>query len=348
MSIIKYLIQRYSTPFCLSVLIIFINTFIFINTSARADHPTPAFGTEASGPINTISAEPLARGQQAFGLRTEIINSHAFSDATLESLAARGIEGVHSTDRLSSTSLVLARGVSDDLTLSVRLPHVARNNIREGELENGVAEVHSKGDAAGIGDAVFFSQYRFFKQDTTGASLLFGIKAPTGKTDVNNRGVRLDAELQPGSGSWDVLVGMALSHQSGHVGYHANMLVNKTTRGSQATDSGDAFFYNAALSYRLVDDKPDHPHSREATAHAHLMWDLLFEINGETRGKTRVAGTSQPHAGGSAIYLAPGIRLSSSAGWTGFLSLGIPISEDPNGVQTEVDYRLVGGVSFGF
>lgn len=316
-----------------------------INTPVMADHPTPAFGAEASGPINTISAGTLARGQRAIGLRTEIIHSDTFSDEALESLAARGIEGVHSSDRLSNISVAFAYGVSDKLTLSVRLPYVRRNNIREGELEDGVAEVHSKGDAAGIGDAVFFGQYRFFKQDSTSASVLFGAKAPTGKTDVNNQGVRLDAEFQPGSGSWDVLAGVAFSHQREHVGYHANVLYNKTTEGSQDTDSGDAFFYNAALSYRL---SGGHSHHKDMSEHGHVAWDLLLEINGETRGKTKIAGNSEPHSGGRVIYLAPGIRFSSGAGWTGFLSLGIPVSEDPNGVQTEVAYRLVSGVSFGF
>lgn len=322
---------------------------ILISTPVMADHPTSAFGTEASGPINTISAGQLARSQQAIGLRTEIINSNAFSDVALKNLAARGIEGAHSTDRLSSTSLALAYGVSDDLTLSVRLPYIKRNNIREGELEDGVPEVHSKGDSEGIGDAVFFGQYRFFKRDSTGASILFGVKAPTGKTDVNNQGAQLGAELQPGSGSWDVLAGAAFSKQRGRAGYHANVLYNRTTEGSQDTDSGDTFSYNVALSYRLSDGKHDHPHSKDATAHGHLIWDLLLEINGETRGKTRIAGNPEPHSGGSVIHLSPGIRLSSSTNsWTGFLSLGMPVSENPNGVQTEVDYRLVGGVSFGF
>lgn len=318
-----------------------------INTPVMADHPAPAFGTATSGPINTISAGTLARGQWAIGLRTEIINSDIFSDAALETLAARNIEGVHSIDRTSSTSLALAYGVSNNLTLSVRLPYVTRNHIREGELEDGVAEVHSKGDATGIGDAAFFGQYRFFKDNSTSASFLFGAKAPTGKTDVDNQGARLDAELQPGSGSWDVLAGVAFSRQHGRMGYHANVLYNKTTEGSQNTDIGDAFFYNAALSYRLSNGERNHPH-QDAAEHAHLVWDLLLELNGEARGKTRVGTNPEPHSGGSVIYITPGIRVSSSAGWTGFLSLGVPVSENLKGVQTGVNYRLVAGMSFGF
>lgn len=341
----RYFPFKYLSPKYRAMLFLWPIVMVLISTPARADHPTAAFGSEVSGSINTISGEPLARGQRVIGLRTEIINSDAFSDEALESLAASGIEGVHSIDRLSSTSLVLAYGISDDLTVGLRLPYLRRNNIREGEMEGGVPEVHSKGDAAGLGDTVFFGQYRFFKQDSMDASILFGVKAPTGKTDVNNQGARLDAELQPGSGSWDAFAGAAVSRRRGRVGYHANVLFNQTTKGSQDADSGDAFFYNAAFSYRLT--RGDHLHQASAE-HNHFIWDLLLELNGETRGKNKVAGEPQPHSGGSLLYLSPGFRLSFGAGWTAFLSYGIPVSQDPNGAQAKVDDRLIGGVSFGF
>lgn len=315
----------------------------FVHTRALADHPTPAFGTEASGPINTISALQLGRGRAIIGLRTEIINTEPFSDEALEGFAARGIEGVHSLGRLSSTSLALAYGWSDDLTISMRLPYVKRSNIREGELEAGAPEVHAKGGSAGLGDALFFGQYRFWKNDAQGLSLLLGVKAPTGKTNVSNLGERLETELQPGSGSWDLLSGLALSTRRGRMAYHANVLYNKTARGTRDTDLGDAFFYNAALGYRLGIGDSRHAHP-DSTGHSHLAWDLLLELNGEWRGRNKVAGEVQPHSGGNQAYLSPGVRLSSNTGWTGFLSLGIPVWKDPHGEQAEIRYRLVGGI----
>jgi hypothetical protein len=60
----------------------------------------------------------------------------------------------------------------------------------------------------GIGDAMLLVKYRFYRQDsergTTQASVTFGPKLPTGRTDLNDvNGNRLPASLQPGSGSTD-------------------------------------------------------------------------------------------------------------------------------------------------
>ena len=86
-------------------------------SNAMADHPSAAFGSETSGPINTISAIPLAKDQWALGVRTELTNFNSFSDAQLEEFAASGKEGVHSVDVLTSTSIAVGYGVSENLTL---------------------------------------------------------------------------------------------------------------------------------------------------------------------------------------------------------------------------------------
>ncbi len=90
--------------------------------------------------------------------------------------------------------------------------------------------------------------YRFFSANNVDASILFGVKAPTGNThEKDNDGIRFESEFQPGTGSWDYIIGTAISLTSGPVGYHANILYNKTTEGSQHTEIGDALSYNAAF-----------------------------------------------------------------------------------------------------
>ena len=313
---------------------------LLFGTDAWADHPTAAFGSEASGPINTIAATPMPRGQWSIGLRTEVINFDEFSDAELEGFAAQGLEDVHSVNRLTSTSLAVAYGITEDVTVSVRIPYVDRKNIREGELEGGVPEAHSHGDSSGIGDAVVLGQYRLMQRPGLDSALLFGVKAPTGKTSNTDNGVRLDTEFQPGTGAWDFLIGAAVSKQTGRVGYHGNVLYNKTTEGSQDTEIGDAFFYNAAFSYRLSGEDGH-------TAHTHLQWDILLELNGETRQKNKIAGAREANTGGTVIYLSPGLRLSSGSKWSAFLSIGLPVTENLNGEQAGFDYRIVAGVSMG-
>ena len=278
-------------------------------------------------------------------MRTEVVNFDRFSDRELADFAAAGEEHVHSVDRLLSLSASLAYGVSDDLTLSARLPYVDRDNIREGEIEDGEAEAHEHGDANGIGDLSVLAQYRFFEHQYFDASVIAGVKAPTGKTNEKDGGRRLDAEFQPSTGSWDGLLGGSVSVDAGRVGVHSNVLYNLTTEGDQDTEIGDAFFYNLGIVYSLSSDEQGDHHDHD---HSHLKWDLMLELNGEYREKNDVDGEQDENTGGDVIFLSPGVRLSSSNSWSLFLSVGKSVYDDFNGRQTDVDYRLVGGFGFAF
>ncbi len=54
-----------------------------------------------------------------------------------------------------------------------------------------------------------------------------------------------------------------------------------------------------------------------------------------------------PNSGGNVVYLSPGLRLSHER-WPGFVSLGVPIINDLNGLQAEPDWRLLTGVAVNF
>lgn len=173
-----------------------------------------------------------------------------------------------------------------------------------------------------------------------------GFKAPSGETHESGRGERLETEFQPGTGSWDFLIGGALSRARGRWGLHANLLFHLTNEGSQDTEFGNALFYNAAVVYALSEN--GHPHHGEHIgSHPHLRWDAMLEINGETRWKNEIGSTSEAHSDGTVVYLSPGLRVSYRQVGA-FVSIGYPIVDAPKGVQTDVDFRLIGGVSFVF
>ena len=320
-----------------------------LSASAGADHPTVAFGSEASGPINTIAATALPVGKWAVGLRNELIDRDAFANQRLVSLVERGVEDVHSVDPINSASISLAYGFSERVTVSARLPWVMRDNIREGELEDGEAEAHAHGDVSGLGDLVLLGNYRAIHSNGFDGAWQLGFKAPSGTTDEDDAGARLETEFQPGTGSWDFLVGGAMSKTLGRWALHTNVLLNLTTEGAQNTELGDAVFYNLAAVFALNRNEPvdDHHHGAAHAAHPHLRIDAMLEINGETRWKNEIAGVSEVNSGGTIVYLSPGVRASyGKVG--GFISFGYPIVDDAKGVQTDVDFRLVGGVSFMF
>lgn len=321
---------------------------LLLSNLALADHPTVAFGLESAGPINTISGTTAPEGVVAFGLRTEIINNDQFSTSKLESYGAAGKEGVHSIDEIRNTSLSAAYGMTDDLTLSLRLPYIERKNIRESEEghHHGEGEAHTHGDSSGYGDILFMGNYRFYSANNLDVSVLFGVKAPSGETnEKDNDGERFETEFQPGTGSWDYLLGAAVSQTVGSVGYHANILYNETTEGSQHTEIGSALSYNAAVTYRLN----SHDHSSHGHQHTdkpnEVKWDISFEANGETRRENKIAGLTEDNSGGTTVYLSPGIKVSAG-GFGGFLSVGVPVIENTKGVQTDVDTRIVAGLSY--
>ncbi len=315
-------------------------------STASADHPTAVFGSEHGGPLNTISATSLPRGSWAMGMRTEVINSNAFSDAELAGLASVGVEDVHAIDHIISASASFAYGVSDKLDLGIRIPWVLRENIREGELEDGEAEAHSHGDAQGIGDLVVLANYQVYSRNGYDWAIQGGVKAPTGETNESDRGSRLETEFQPGSGSWDVLVGGAASTTLGAFGLHASILYSATSEGSQGTEIGDALHYNFALVFN-----PGRDHDHRAHEHASLIddlrWELMLEINGEQRWEDRVRNTTEANSGGNVVYLSPGARISYQ-NISAFLSYGYPVVDDSIGWQSDFDFRLSGGIAVAF
>ncbi|MBL4739452.1 MAG: hypothetical protein JKY12_00565 [Sneathiella sp.] len=107
---------------------------------------------------------------------------------------------------------------------------------------------------------------------------------------------------------------------------------------------------STAVTYRL--SSHDHStHEQSKNGHYHnnktngIKWDLLLEVNGETRRKNRVIGHLEENSGGTTAYLSPGVKFSAK-GFGGFISVAIPIIENLKGKQTDVDSRIVAGISF--
>jgi hypothetical protein len=338
-----------------------------IGSIAWADHPGVGFGASSSGPITTISASTLPAGAKSVGLEVTRVRAKPFSDEELAGYAGRHIHA-HSADSLTSTSIGLGYGVTNDFTIGLRLPYIHRDNVRAGhhshtgDVATNAVEAH--GDSRGIGDSSVIGKYRFLNDSISNqeAALLVGLEVPTGTTNRRNlQGARFETEHQPGSGSWDPLVGLAYTKRIGKMSFDTSVLYKIATRGAQAADLGDQFFYNAAVSYRLKDAVGEqaephhhHDHSREQKHHHHsevtepfgsMNVDLVLELNGEWQEKQKLAGVVDNNSGGNALYLSPGLRLSSTSNWTANLSLGIPIAQNLNGAHPESDWRMTVGVS---
>lgn len=305
--------------------------------SARASHTgsNSLGGGQISGAIGTESAIGLGRGGWAFGLRTEYVNIQTLpADLALELHEADEDADLHRVRSLWSTSLGLAYGVSDDLTVGFRLPYNVRNSVSEPHD----GEIESLGDATGFGDLSVFGQYRFFRDDQAGhhSAVLFGIKAPTGNTDEETvDGERFEAEHQPGSGSWDPFLGLAYTRVAGATTFNVSSVYTLASEGTQNTNLGDSFSYNAAVSHRL-------------SGAGNNPIDLILELNGTWRERQSVDGERERNSGVNQLYLSPGIHVALSDDVGLGLSFGLPLVERFKGDQDKLDYRLQGALTFRF
>jgi len=290
-------------------------------------------GTGHTGPINTVSALTVAKGLWGVDFMAEYTSFDTFSDTRLLEFAANG-ESIHNVDSMTSYYLGLTYGLTDNLMFNMKIPYVMRSTIKESEPPD---EIHDHGNAEGAGDLDFYFQYRFLgsARDDFQAALFAGLKLPTGRTKIkDSTGTVLDAEFQPGSGSWDPHLGIAVTRKIGRASLDANLLYDLVTEGTQNTDLGDIFSYNVAFSYPAM--------------RGPVGWDLIIEANGLWRQKEEINGEKDPNSGGDVFYISPGTRLTLSKNFSAYLTVGLPLWQDMNGNQNEVNYRVAGGLILTF
>jgi len=331
---------------------IYISVFyalIFFTSSTFADHASASFETGSTGAIMTSPGATLPKGKIVVGMSVQSIELDDISDSTLEAAGAAD-EDVHSVDSYLSVSANLAYGLTDDLTIGLTMPYVDRSNIREAHNDMGVGEAELAGDSNGVGDLTLFGQYRFYQSEKQDAAILAGVKTPTGDTGVReNEGGLFEAEQQPGSGSWDPFFGLAYNRSWGDIGFSGNLLYTVVTEGTQDTDLGDIFNYNFALSYRTTIPEGGHDHHNHKHQGNIIDYiDMVVELNGDSRQRVDIDGESEEHTGGHTLYISPGLRVGLGHSVSLFTSVGIPIVNDLNGLQSEPDYRVIGGMSVTF
>ncbi len=151
----------------------------------------------------------------------------------------------------------------------------------------------------GLGDAMVLVKYRFYRRDsprgTTQASVTFGPKIPTGRTDLTaTDGSLLPAGLQPGSGSTDLFLAANWTYTGlfkvkrlvADEDFHSLI----RTEGTQATRLGSDIESRFWLSYRPYESKDG---AREWFIGPVLAW--LYSQD-ET-----IAGVAEPGSGGNAL-----------------------------------------------
>jgi hypothetical protein len=355
----------------------------------HADHPTGAFSFGGAGPLNTYSASTLQRGGLAASFRLEYLNFDRFSDAELPRFGQRGIE-TDSLDYSLNTLMNVGYGVTDEFTFSFLLPHRYQDDIREPEdLGGGVFEVANEGDTSGLGDLQLLGTFKLFDwqcgDDSLMVSAILGVELPSGRhRDRTREGEIFELEHQPGSQSWDPIMGLAISRSCERWSWHLSSTYTIITEGTQDTELGDIASFNAAVVYRLLGYEPKHDHGDDhhsgnhshdrapagdshdhakhdsvptsnashdhgSAEHCHRpALDIMLELNGFWQEKHRIGDEFDDNSGGTTIFLSPGIRRTMNENWSIFFSAGFPVVQEVNGHNHEADYRLMLGTSVSY
>jgi hypothetical protein len=151
----------------------------------------------------------------------------------------------------------------------------------------------------GLGDAMVLVKYRFYRRDsergTTQASLTFGPKIPTGRTDLTDaNGKQLPAGLQPGSGSTDLFLAANWTYTGL---FNLRRLVADEefhslirSQGTQATRLGSDIESRFWLSYR--------PYESKNVAREWFIGPTLTWLHSQD---DRIAGVTRGGSGGDVL-----------------------------------------------
>lgn len=291
---------------------------------------------------HTLPAETLDPGRWTLGLRLDWNEMDPFSDAELQSFANQGLEA-HSMDRIVTTRIGANYGVAESFNVGIDLPYISMQGIRMAEPP----DVEDMGDSEGIGDLSVFGSWRFARsQDRTlAAALLVGLETPTGEThEEDDFGDRFEADHQPGSGSWDPFAGISVSKGIGAWSVGASALYTLAGDGDQDSNLGDHINFGVGLGWSAAGAPTEDPtHVSESTE-----WIWMLELFGEWHDRPEMGGVEEENMGGTAIFLAPGVRAKLPSGWSFYASIGLPVIENLYGEQAENEYWATTGLSYSF
>lgn len=324
-------------------------------TSVWACNSSHVLGAGGSGAVYTMSADTMKKGDFYIGINTESLQNNPLSDEVINFATENGVGHIHGIDAINMYSASLSYGITDVLTLNVLLPYMERINVRAGELVGDLGEIHPHGDVKGIGDISTILQYKIVDNEKNKIALLTGIKAPTGKSDIQDEGEVLELDLQTGSGSWDYYAGVALSKEFNDFSLHSNILYKYTTGGDLDSQLGNVFSYNLAFAYKLIEEesahnfiKEDHEGHEVHNEHFDFSVDIFLEFNGEYVQGNEEHGIAVENTGGNIIFMTTGFQFITNNSYSAYFAVGIPIYENNNGIQNESKYKATIGIGKSF
>lgn len=277
-------------------------------------------GPAQAGPITFLTALPVATSQVV--VRGQYFLIRASDDATP---AERDLT-------VNAVPVAIAVGATPRLALFGIVPIVDKSI----ELTTPIGRIRR--DTTGLGDVVTFARYTVYAVDTEESTFRIapfgGIKMPTGDSNESDALGVVPRPLQPGSGSWDGLGGLAVTYQTKQWELDADTGIRKNTE-TDVFRFGDEFFADLSFQYRVW------PRQLGAGVPAFLF--AVVETNVISQGRNERAGTSDADSGGTRWDVDLGLQyVTTSVIVEGIVQ--IPTVDTPNGAGLRNDVRFTAGV----
>ncbi|MBK8098813.1 MAG: transporter [Planctomycetes bacterium] len=148
--------------------------------------------------------------------------------ATLGFELDRGDQLRQGRDRIADPDAGHERRLTGTLALQYGLRHDLQLGIALAFADHERRSLAGDADADGLGDVHLLGKWRFLRLDgparATNFALITELSLPTGEDDATTNGIRLEPELQPGSGGVDPALGVGITHEPGRWRFNAALL----------------------------------------------------------------------------------------------------------------------------
>ncbi|HQT25643.1 MAG TPA: TonB-dependent receptor [Burkholderiales bacterium] len=199
--------------------------------------------------------------------------------------------------------------------VNMQLPYVDRYHVT---YPQGTTTLDSSASSS-LGDARVLGRFTGFSKDGSNG-IFFGLKLPTGPASVNfASGAPLDASLQPGTGSTDILFGGFHQGQIDRLklGWFLQGLVQHAISTRSDSRPGDAFNVNAGIRYAKYGQRIT----------PMLQVDFIRRVSDSGANATPFI------TGGELVYLAPGFSVRFGNRTNVYAFVQLPVYQYVQGFQ---------------
>lgn len=292
-----------------------------------------AFADHGKGALGGKTISPLTLHEEGFSLDMgfRYQKSETFSDQRLLEADANGHD-LHSVEWLAEFSTSVSCGVTDHLTLSLGLPFEFVHGFKfvdTGAIDEANAIV-------GMGDATLMGKYALLA-DPVELAVIAGIKIPTGSTNqLADSGTLLEPDHQPGTGSWDPLLGVAAARQFEQFTLGASVLYRITSTGRHDFTPGQQLLFAVKGECQLL-----------GLGKFPRLYGSL-EISEQFAAKDKKGPSKNQDSGGSIIGLGFGLRVRADEHMTVGATFTVPLYQGLNGEQHKERYEFLFGTAYDF